>query len=471
MPEKDLNDFFNGKSKYREQYISSTKANKVRKVSNNKFTNLFRKNFSFDYEVDLDNETSVLHRRNVVIRHIATLVNVVFLIFSFVGIKESNIVLNIAFWLLMTGLSITTSTLLKKGDVSDISRQKLIMYLECFYLLGMSVFLYIKIWAGFRLDEDLDNMGVTEYAILDAAYLLIYVSVIIMAFYQRPSLLKVMYLWIFILVTIINIAFLHSDLFKNATSMKEFLEYMFITNKNIAIDILLRTIVLALFFVALYLSVSITSYIEGERIKERSQRMKVESNFVDVVNSVFTAVKVYNSSTEDVIKEALSAKRIAGVTKVLSKAMNYSDSDIETIVSFAKVHIDMMHILSIEDDKISENDFSDITMKTEVASNIMRRLQLSKKAEDIVSTVYENRVTPQFVSNINRTQNDLVSKIVLIASVYDILREERPYHTALNHTRSVEIITKSFTEFFPSDLIQRFYKYHQEILEAYTKAS
>ena len=467
---RNLDDFFEGKNKYREESTKEERREKPKRNNKDNFiVNFLRKNFSFDYNVDLVSETSVLHRRNVVINHIASIVNLVFLLFSFVGIKQTNIVINIAFWLLMTGLSLTISMLLRRYDAGDPSKQKLIMFLECFYLLIMSFFLYIKIWLGFRLNSTSLEFTPSEVAILDASYLLIYLTVIIMGFYQKPLLLRVMFLWVFIVLSIINIAFVHSELFSNATNMSEFLEYMFVTNKNISIDILLRTLIMLVFFVILYSSVSISNYIERQRASEHTQRLDVETNYVDVVESVFTAVKVYNASTDDNIKQAISSKKIMAVVKVLSKAMNYTNEQIEEIREFSIVHVEKMNVLSLQN--TDSKDFDEITSKTKIASEIMKRLQISKKAEDITTAVFENRVTPGFVINMNKTQNDDVSRIILIASIYDNLRDERLYHTALNHQRSIEMIKVSFEEFFKADLVSRFIKYNSEIEEAYRKAS
>ena len=81
----------------------------------------------------------------------------------------------------------------------------------------------------------------------------------------------------------------------HASSISELFEYAFIENGSIVLDIALRTLVFLVFFSALYSSASISHFIFEERRVEFNRRMGVETDFVDVVQSVFEAVKVYNN--------------------------------------------------------------------------------------------------------------------------------------------------------------------------------
>ena len=236
MPEKNLDDFFRGETK---EFKRETKKEKsVRKTQISKdgaFFKFFRDRFSFDIDVDLTDKCSVLYRRNYVIKNIIFLANLVFTIFSFVGLRgtgsSSNLIITIVFWLLMTTLSITISALIKNKK-EDYNRQKLIMYVQCFYVFLLSVFLYIKIWLSYTFElEPGETMEVSKYSITQAAYLLIYFSILIAALYQRPKLLRSFFPWIFVIMTILHITVLHPELYGHGDSFSNFIRYMFKINK------------------------------------------------------------------------------------------------------------------------------------------------------------------------------------------------------------------------------------------------
>ena len=138
MPEKNLEDFFKVETREKPSRVRD-RSDKERKrsIKENGLLNAFRQfftdRFSFDANVNLTDKCSVLHRRNVVIKNIIFLANLVFTVFSFVGLRgngfSANLIITIVFWLLMTGLSVTIATMLKKRE-EDYSRQKIIMYLQ-----------------------------------------------------------------------------------------------------------------------------------------------------------------------------------------------------------------------------------------------------------------------------------------------------------------------------------------------------
>ena len=180
MSEKNLDDFF--RSEATSWHDKSKKTKKEPKTHNknskdNFFKRFYRNWFSFDVNVDLTDPTSVLRRRNHVIRHIIFIANIVFTIFSFVGITSTNYIVTIIFFLLMTGLSQTISFMLKKKE-DDYSHQTIIMYLESLFAFLLAVILYIKVWLGYTMTlgpgESLTN---AEFSVTQSAYLLIYFTI------------------------------------------------------------------------------------------------------------------------------------------------------------------------------------------------------------------------------------------------------------------------------------------------------
>lgn len=480
MPEKNLEDFFRGEEKkttrerVKEESYDEYKSSAHENSSGfqQKLKKFFSDRFSFDKNVILTDKCSVLFRRNTVIKNIIFLANLMFTLFSFVGFKgtgsSSNLIITIVFWLLMTTLS-TTINFLLKNKKEDYNRQKLIMYFQCFYVFLLSFILYIKIWLAFTLNlEQGESLSNSEYSVIQAAYLLIYFSILIAALYQRPKLLRTLYPWMFVLMTVLHITFLHPELYSHANNFKDFFKYMFVDEPTIIVDIGLRSLVLIVYFAGLYSNVVISEYIARERRYEFTKRVDVEANFIDVVKSVFEAVKVYNSNANEYF-QAISSRKVANVSKELAIAMNYDQGTIEDIVEFAKVHSEKMKMLSLDDEDVEDENFDDILKKTELATVIIKRLQLVKRSEDMLNAVFSNQVTTEFKYNMTSTLNDKKSQIIVISEIYVALRNDRATHKALNHLRAVELIATEFKQFFLDDIIQRFIKYSSEIEVAYNK--
>ena len=128
-----------------------------------------------------------------------------------------------------------------------------------------------------------------------------------------------------------------------------------------------------------------------------------------------------------------------------------------------------MKYLSLNEEDVSDENFDDIMRKTELATRIIKRLQLVKRSEDIIDAVFSNQVTSEFKYNMTTTLNDRVSQIIVISEIYVSLRSDRSNHKALNHLRATELISNGFDIFFTPDIVQRFVKYNREIGIAYDK--
>ena len=470
MGEKTLEDYFREsdpkynlkKSKHKKD---SQNDNPKKKVSS--FKEFFLSKFSFDLDVDLTDPTSILYRRNYCIRNIIFLANLVFVLFSFVGISKSNYIITIGFFLLVTALSQTINYMLKRKK-DDYSHQTILMYLQSFFVFLLSIILYIKVYLGFTIENgSMKSLTTFQFSITQAAYFLVYVTIVIMSLYQDTKLLRAMFIWTLVVMEIINICFIHPELYMHASNISELFEYAFIENGSIVLDIALRTLVFLVFFSALYSSASISHFIFEERRVEFNRRMGVETDFVDVVQSVFEAVRVYNLN-QDPVHQEVSARKIASIARELALALGCDSITVSEVVEKAKVHTDKIKYLTLNGKaNIDDSNFEEILNKTKVATQIIKRLQLSKRAEDIVYQVFIGSESKIFISQMSIDSKDLISNIILISEIYDILRSDRAYKKNLNHQRSVEMIMNSFNAFFDPEIIKRFVKFNNEIKIAY----
>ena len=241
---------------------------------------------------------------------------------------------------------------------------------------------------------------------------------------------------------------------------------MFVEKPTIIIDIAVRSLVLLVYFAGLYSNVSISDYIAKERRSEFTRRLDVENSYVEVVKSVFEAVKVYNSNANE-YNQLISSKKVSLVAKELSHAMAYDQTSIQMITDYAKIHTEKMKLLTLLDEEIKKLDFDEIIEKTELATKIIKRLQLVKRSEDMINAVFTNQSTPEFRYNISSSLNDNISQIIVLSEIYVALRSDKSTHKALNHIRATELIVNEFSDFFNKDLILRFTKYSSEIERAY----
>lgn len=454
--ERTLEDFFNECEPKRSKPPKKEKKVKTSKAKQS-FKEFFKEAFSLDALENLSDETSALYRKNYVISNIISVSNVLFIIFSFIGFK-SNYIVTIAFFLLVTGLSLAIKKMLEVKE-DDYHHQVLVMYLQSIFIFIKTVVLYIKTYLGYQ-----GELTLAEFSVTQAAYFLIFYSIVIESLYQDMKLLRYSYIWIFLIMTVINITLLHPDLYSHGHSLSELFSYMFVSNKEIGIDIILRTFVLLIFFGALYISTTVTTNSNTKRRAEFNKRVDVENNFKDVVTSVFDAVKAYNLDA-DPIKTSLESRKIVAVSVELAKALNLDNKSIEIIKDNAAIHIEYLNELTINDED-TEN-YERIGLKAELATSLMKRLQLNKKAEDITYHVFESDLNDTFISKVKPDGLDIENNVILLSEIYIILRSDRSYKKALTHQRALEMIVEDFKMFFMEDLILRFRKFNSEIARAY----
>ena len=259
-------------------------------------------------------------------------------------------------------------------------------------------------------------------------------------------------------------------MFAHANTLSNLWNFLTGDGKQALVDIILRLFVFLVFYVSLYVSASISFYMFKQRTTEVERRMNVEANFKDIVESVFESVRAYNTS-DDAFELRLSVSKVAAVVKVIGVAMNYDSQTITDLSKFATIHSERMRELSMDGiDDINSTNFDLVLKKTKLATTIIRRLQISKKAVDIVYRYFEGVLDRSFLDKMTINPEDYESNILLISEIYHILRTDQAFKKALNHQRSIELIQKEFYKLFNQNLVTRFVKYSYEIDTAYDKS-
>ena len=123
------------------------------------------------------------------------------------------------------------------------------------------------------------------------------------------------------------------------------------------------------------------------------------------------------------------------------------------------------------DDKevLDEEDFKKIREKTMIGSVIIKRLQLDQKAEEIVRAHFEKNANSDFIKEMNGIQNNRESQVILLAHMYEILRQDRNYKRGLKHARAIDLLQLEFYPYFDSQILDRFIKYGEDFESLYYK--
>ncbi len=453
-------------SKPKTTETTSKKPSKIRQRLRVLYKLIVRKlteKFHLEAGVDILDDKSVLYRRNRIIKNILIVTNVVFMIFVLIGSEDPNYIVIFGFGILMFAINTSLKRIIRERP-RTLLKQRMAMYIASVYIILASFGVYIKL----RVGVDPDAMG--SFSITQAGYVLIYFALVVVALYQDATLLRVLFKWVVVLMTIIHVTIMY-PLYEHAGSIQELWNFLIADNPSVIIDIVLRTLVLITFYIALYSSVAIGEMMNNKRKEELLKRRDMESDFKAVVGDVFDVISVFNVNTEEADRHA--AKRIAEIASRLGNVLGLSPSVCTEIYDYSKIHVDRLKDLSIIEyenkEVLDEKDYQVIRDKTILGSVIIKRLQLKQKSEDIVRAHFEKTADKSFTERMKRIQRTQEGQIILLAEMYEILRQPRNYKTALNHKRVLELLEMEFKEYFEPYILDRFMKYSGEFENYYQR--
>ncbi len=453
----------------------------------------FADRFNFEAGVDILDDTSVLYRRNLVNKNILIVTNLVFILFALIGNQNPYYAVIAVFAIIMLAINTTLKRIIHE-EPRTLLKQQMAMYIGSIYILFGSFGVYMKLKLSaiqfmvsdvlpergteltFGLIESIENefisrslYAMTDASIAQAGYILIYFALVVIALYQNATLLRILFKWVLVMMTGLHLFILY-PLYKisGATAIYEFL---FVTNYNVLIDIVLRTILLIVFYIALYSSVSIGEMMNDRRKEELIKRRSMEKDFKAVVGDVFDVIGVFNSNT--IYQNEEDAHRVAELASRLASVLGLSSNVCTEIYEYSVIHIAKVTDLSILEyetkEVLNERDYQIIREKTILGSIIIKRLQLNQKSEDIIRAHFEKTVDSEFTEKMKRVQRSQEGEVILLAEMYDILRQSRNYKSPLKHKRVMDLLQLEFKEYFEPYILDRFMKYQLEFEAFYDK--
>lgn len=453
-------------------------------VQPKKFKNLISKSFSklfgFENNVVITDDLNVLTRRNTVIKNIIFLFNLfLFLLMLIISLSkiglegldpkvvQNRTIVNWAITVATFPFLFVFNFLLKRmiqppktesnqnRDVA-IHKQKIAQYFIISYLfIAVSLFyLKVNITPLFFRNGLYQNRTLAFVVLETFSYSLFYVVLTIICLYQDRKAFSYSAAFLFGILTIMHIFV--TNRFYAFTDLKDLL--------NSLVDVILRSLVFILYSLVLRALTIISETIQHDRIHEKVQRARLQDEFISLTSDLFGVV--LNSALTDISYLEFLTK----IANRLGELMGLSVANLNTLVSYCQYldnHVNFTALLNQE--TLKSLSQSELTTKVQNGAVIAKRIQLAKKAVEIVRTSIESGISKTFVEKQNQIQNTVISQIILTADIYCIMRMSTAYKTACSHSETIAHFKETFRYFISEDIFTRFIDFNQEFETLYNE--
>ncbi len=415
---------------------------------------VFERFFGFEQGVDITDDVAVLYRRNVVIKNIILLSNVIYsLLLVLLSLSPIGGVTDWVVTVLVFPLTYVINRLLRtliNLDPSDKTKQMVAMYVAAFYIFFSSVLIYARLYR-------------IEY-FETGAYILMYYAVVVISLYQEKRLLSTSFQGLLALLTAIHLIWTYSlQGMVDGLSMVEFFP-IFVRSPEFS-DILLRTFLFILFYFVVYAIVSMGQYMQEERKNELIRRRQVQFDFTHIVGDLFSVV----FSSSYALMDKRHAYQVQQMSERLADDYGLSDDRIAAINHYAMIHLQYQEIKELITNKeaLDEQNYDLLKEKTELGSKIAKRMQLAQKCEDITRAHIEGTANEKFLNEMLVIQPEIESQIILLADLYITMRSAKSYKRPLAHSAVMKLFRSELSNYFDYDLKERFFKFSDDFLEIY----
>jgi len=423
--------------------------------------------FGFESNIDISDETQVLYRRNVVIKNVIFLTNLLYTIILFVisfG-DSSNWILTV----LLFPVTYLVNRTLKKmifTDKDDLAKQKIAMYVACFYMFLSSMLVYLKLKNQFTTSSD----GVSNVVIYgEVGYAMLYVSLVVVSLYQDKKALLTICKWLLVGVTILHftVTYNFTEQYGHASQgIWILLKEIFVSEQFK--DIVLRTAVLILFMAALYVNVSISQYLMEERKRELVKRKDVEDDFINVVFEMF---KVSLDNTYISEQEISDANILAQMSYKLANYLGLKPSMCEECKKYSRIYLDeQVDLENIKSITNKDVQFEKLREETKIGSVIAKRQAARRRIDYIVRNHVQGAASPEFCDKMRRISQSEFDQIIGICDVYITLRSMKAYKRPYSHEQSLAALNEDFKQYFDSIIYDRFINFIDEFKRIYEES-
>lgn len=420
-----------------------------------KVISFLHKHFSFEGDVDLSNETEVLYRKNIVIKNIILLSNLVYSGILFIVTFGSNDPGAWLFSVIPFPITFVLNRTIKKlihQDKDILVSQQVGMYMLTLYMFLSAILIYLK----------LETSSSSHLA--TGGYMLIYFSLIVVSLYQDRKMLKMVFTFMLPIMTAVHMFITHKIYSLDyANDVFSFLK-VFLSTEEFK-DIAFRTVILVCFMVIVYVSCIIGEKISEARTEELGKRQEIQEDFTTIVTNLFDVlIKSHNNQVDNERRDQAHAS----MTNRLASLCGYAPNKCNELANyslFLSTHKDDFKLENIDS---SEDNFEYLRNQSVLGTQLVKRIELAQKSERIIRAHSENSVSPYFTSEMNKIQKNDDSDIVLLCDIYITLRDHTTYKKRYSHPHSMDIFKNNLSGYFDARLLERFIAHHnvfEEIFE------
>ena len=430
------------------------KQKRKRKNINQMGKTFFARFFGFEQGVDITDDVAVLFRRNVVIKNIILVSNLMYAILLFIlswsveGQATDWVVAFVAF-----PLTYVINKLLKKLihlDATDMTKQSVAMYVAAFYIFFSAILIYARLYQKPYFET--------------GAYILMYYAIVVISLYQERKLLSQSFQGLLALLTVIHLIWTYN--IQKLVSGETILQFLprFITLPEFS-DILLRTLLFILFYFVVYAIVSMGQYMQEERKLELIKRRQVQNDFSHIVGDLFSVL--FSSSYS--FTERKHAYHVQTMSIKLADYLGYTQDKLDALAKYALIHLQYHEIKNLLNhvSGYDEKSYETLKSKTELGALIAKRMQLAQKSEEIARAHVEGSINDAFLKEMLVIQPEMDAQIILLADLYITMRGLRSFKRPMAHSIVLKSFQHDLGQFFDHDIKERFLKFHDEFAEMY----
>ena len=157
------------------------------------------------------------------------------------------------------------------------------------------------------------------------------------------------------------------------------------------------------------------------------------------------------------------------MAKKLASLMGLQPEVCDRIYNYTKVHIENRVDFNSNQYDNEEERFEALSKQTELGSTLISRLQLQRKAEDIIRATFEESADDNFVSKMREIQSNMESQIILICDIYVSMRSVKSYKKAYPHKLTMNYLENHFKIYFDPVIFDRFVRFSNDFEEIYNE--
>ncbi len=171
----------------------------------------------------------------------------------------------------------------------------------------------------------------------------------------------------------------------------------------------------------------------------------------------------------------IHVKRMSTFSELLAEKAGCSSKLARDIGIYSSLHD--LGKLSIPDEilkkpgKLTDEEFEIVKTHVESGYGIIKKLDLSDIAENIVRYHHERWDGRGYIKGLKGEEIPIEARVVAITDVYDALRQDRPYKESYSHEKSIRIIKEGRGTQFDPRLTDIFIENHTIFEELYKKNS